>query len=330
MTNSDWTYDALYVKAQIYLERAFMVDRNSSLFPFWASLGLEMIGRATLSFIHPALISDPREGNNILHAFGFGSSKEPPKTIGAKTIFLRLQAIIPEFSPLDEKFCQSFINMRNEELHTGTPIFEDLSTNIWLTKFYKSIKIFLTFQGKTLEDLIGKQEAEIADHMISEFKDELITKVNEKIKKYRDVFKDIDTDEQTQKIESSPKIIGEVVLKEKLYGKSKKVKCPSCDNDALLIGKFISQSEPRVDVDVIKVSNNILPIELKCFVCGLKIIGNGELSVANYGGQFAIEDNIDPVEYYGIEYDPIEELKSRGYSFDDLVGDFPEFEYGND
>jgi hypothetical protein len=330
MINSDWSYDSLYTKAQVSMERAFLADRNSSLFPFWASLGLELIARATLSKIHPALISDPREGNNILHAFGYGSSKEPPKTIGAKTIFLRLQVIIPTFTKDDEKFCQSFINMRNEELHTGTPIFEDYPTNSWLTKFYKATKILLEFQGKTLEDFIGKQESEIAEHMISEFKEELIAKVFEKIKKYRDVHNDLEKAEREIKEAVSPKLLSEYVLKEKLYGKSKKVKCPSCNVDALLIGKFISQSEPKVNEDVITVSNNMLPIELKCFACGIKLTSNGELSVANYGGQFAIESNVDPVEYYGIEYDPIEELKSRGYGYSDLIDDFPEFEYGND
>ena len=125
MNNSDWSYDALFCKSQVYVERAFSADRNSSLFPFWASLALELIGRATLSKIHPALISDPRDGHNLLYAFGYATKKEHPKTIGAKTIFLRLNIILPEFTDEDEKFCQSFINMRNEELHTGTPIFEE-------------------------------------------------------------------------------------------------------------------------------------------------------------------------------------------------------------
>lgn len=330
MINSDWSYDSLYAKAQLYMERAFLADRNSSLFPFWASLGLELIGRATLSKIHPALISDPRDGHNILHAFGYGNSKELPKTIGAKTIFLRLQIIIPDFTSIDEKFCQSFINMRNEELHTGTPIFEDYPTNSWLTKYYKAINILLQFHGKKLEDFIGKREAAIAEEMISDFKEELITKVNENIKKHRDIFNVLEKNEQKLKIESSSKLISEFVLSEKLYGNCKKVMCPSCKNVALLIGKLISQSEPKVNIDVITVSNNILPIELKCFCCGIKIIGNGELIVADLGGQFAIDTDVDPIDYYGIEYDPIEELKSRGYSFGDLIGNFPDFDYGND
>jgi len=192
MTSSDWSYDALFNKAQLYVERALQSDRNGSLFPFWSSLALELIGRATLSKIHPALIADPREGHNILHAFGFSPKKGVPKTIGAKTIFLRLQIIIPEFTVEDEKFCQSFINMRNEELHTGTPIFEDFSTNIWLTKFYKAIKVLLEFQEKSLADLFGADEAEVAEQMIEENKAELVSKVKQKISKYKDVFEELD------------------------------------------------------------------------------------------------------------------------------------------
>ncbi len=189
MNSSDWGYDALYTKANIFMERAMLVDRDSSLFPFWASLSLELIGRATLAKIHPALIADPREGSNIMHAFGYGSTDELPKTIGAKTIFLRIKVIVPEFTPQNEKFCLSFINMRNEELHTGTPIFDDYPTNTWLTKFYTTIKILLNFQGKQLSDFLGNNEAKVADQMISEYKEELVSKVNVEIKKFRDEFK---------------------------------------------------------------------------------------------------------------------------------------------
>lgn len=331
MINSDWSHDALYLKAKLYMERALMADRNSALFPFWASLGLELIGRAALSKIHPALIADPREGVNILHAFGFGSSKEPPKTIGAKTVFLRLQIIIPNFTPQEEKFCQSFINMRNEELHTGTPIFEDYSTNLWLTNFYKAVKVLLEYQGKGLSDFLGEKEAVIAEKMILEYKEELMSKVREKIKKFKDVFAELDPSEKQSKIDALRDKILDFVFSEKLFGKYKKVDCPSCNNESVLIGLPISQSEPKVDEDVVVIKNNLLPTDLKCFCCGLKLSGNGELIMANFGGQFALEEKIDPVDYYGIEYDPVEELKSRGYTMEDLERDFGSYyDYGND
>ncbi len=330
MMTSDWSYEALYSKANIYMERALEADRNSALFPFWASLALELIGRATLAKIHPALIADPREGNYILHAFGYGSSKELPKTIGAKTIFLRLQIIIPEFTFLDEKFCLSFINMRNEELHTGTPIFEGYSTNAWLTKFYSAVKILLEFQHKNLADLLGKSEATIAEHMITEYKEEFVGKVNENIKKFRDTFNSMESSIQVDRKEGRDKLALNFIRSEKLFERTKSVSCPACSNIALLIGRFISQSEPKIFSDRVVVNINLLPIELKCFCCDLNISGNGELTVADLGGQFAYEESFDPEDYYQIETDPIKLLKDRGYTIEDLENELGYGDYGND
>lgn len=329
MTNSDWSYDSLFNKARLYIERALQADRNSSLFPFWCSLGLEFIGRATLAKIHPALIADPREGNNILHAFGYSLKKGVPKTIGAKTIFLRLQIIIPGFTFDDEKFCQSFMNMRNEELHTGTPVFEDFSTNVWLTKFYKSVKVLLEFQEKLLEDLFGKEEADIAEQMIAEDNEELVSKIKAKISKYKDVFEELEKEEKEERITKAKTKIREFITSEKLDNKYKRVECPSCKNEALIIGKYISQSEPKVVDDAIEVHHNILPIGLRCFCCGLKFQSNGELSVASLGGQFGVEDYVEPMEYYEIEIDSYGELTIDDYDLSDFDFD-PDFDYGND
>ena len=294
-------------------------------------MSLELIGRATLAKIHPALIADPREGSNIMHAFGYGSTKELPKTIGAKTIFLRLQVIVPEFTPQDEKFCLSFINMRNEELHTGTPIFNDYPTNTWLTKFYSAIKVLLNFQGKQLIDFLGKNEAKVADQMISEYKEELINKVNEEIKKFRDAFKIYDEELKRSKSEAASKLMQEFKIKEKIYGRSKDAVCPACSQKAMLIGTFISQSEPRIYMDRrIDVNSNFLPVELRCFCCDLIIHGNGELTVAELGGQFVLTESSSPEEYYEIETDPITALKNQGFTLRDLEREFGFDDYGND
>lgn len=331
MNSSDWSYDSLYNKAQLYVQRALDSERNSALFPFWASLSLELLGRATLSKIHPVLISDPRDGSNILHAFGFTPKKNPPKTVGAKTVFLRIQIMLDEFTEQNEKFCQSFINMRNEELHTGTPIFDTLSTNVWLTDFYKSTKVLLAFQELELKDFLGQEEADIAIEMIDAFNEKLKTEVLGRISKFSDVFKALETSEIEERTVGLKKKNQSYIFKEKLFNKYRFIECPSCKNEAILIGKFISQSEPKVKEDSIQVNHNILPIGLKCFCCSLKLNNSGEMAQTNFGGQFSIEESIEPLEYYDIEIDPIEELKSEGYTLDDLADHFePDFDYGND
>ena len=62
----DWSSDALWNKAKIYIERAFTGDRDNELFPFFAAIGLEFLARAALARVHPSLLADPQDGNNIL------------------------------------------------------------------------------------------------------------------------------------------------------------------------------------------------------------------------------------------------------------------------
>ncbi len=125
-------------------------------------------------------------------------------------------------------------------------------------------------------------------------------------------------------------LIQEFKIKEKIYVRSKNAVCPACSQKAILIGTFISKSEPRIFMDRIDVSNNYLPVELRCFCCGLIINGNGELTVAELGGQFVIVESSTPEEYYEIETDPIEVLKNQGYTLRDLEREFGFDDYGND
>ena len=263
MTNSDWSYDSLFQKSKIYIDRALGVDRESSLFPFWCSLTLELLGRATLSKVHPVLIADPREGANIMHACGFPPSKGHPKTIGAKTIFLRINKIIPEFTNKEERFCYSFIEKRNEELHTGTPVFENFNTGEWLAHFYSVIKILLEHQDKTLVDFIGEQEAETATQMIEAYNVELVSTVKERIKTYKKVFDDLEDEARKEAIEKSEQKKLEFIIKSGKADNSKNLECPCCGNQGILCGSYISTSAPVADEDGITEHQNVLSINSK-------------------------------------------------------------------
>src|SRR5438270_7047263 len=130
-----WDYDGLWQKAKVYAGRAFSSDRSGAMFPFWATLCLEFLARATLSRINPCLLADPTEGDNILYACGFSSSKAPI-SIKAKTVFLRCQRVVSNFTAEEFSFCMSLIQRRNEELHTASPAFEDFPTGLWLARFF--------------------------------------------------------------------------------------------------------------------------------------------------------------------------------------------------
>src|ERR1700730_12973575 len=100
----EWSSDTLWNKGKLYLARAFEQDPKSDLFPFYASLGLEFLARATLASVHPALLADPQDGTNILSSFGFPATATP-KSIQAKTVFSRLKFVIQDFSDDDLSLC---------------------------------------------------------------------------------------------------------------------------------------------------------------------------------------------------------------------------------
>jgi len=74
---SDWTYDGLWAKTRAYSQRASHEDTDGPLFPLWSTLSLEFLARSSLAYIHPALLADPREGENVLHAFGYEIESTP-------------------------------------------------------------------------------------------------------------------------------------------------------------------------------------------------------------------------------------------------------------
>jgi hypothetical protein len=132
-----WDSDQYWKKAVRYAEMASEPERGSWERPFWLSLALEFLARASLTKIHPALNADPEgEGNNLLYAFGY-ELKGQPKSLPIRAVFLRLQKILPEtFTKPRREFCDYFSNLRNQELHTSELPFESLREANWLARCY--------------------------------------------------------------------------------------------------------------------------------------------------------------------------------------------------
>src|SRR5258708_39891622 len=93
----DWSSESLYNKSKLFAERAHNEPLDSALFGFWMSLVVEMLGRAALAYVHPALLADPREPDHIQYAFGI-IPKGVPKSIHAKTVFARCSVFIEDFT----------------------------------------------------------------------------------------------------------------------------------------------------------------------------------------------------------------------------------------
>jgi hypothetical protein len=62
--------DALYAKSKVYIKRGFRAQQAGEVeeYQLWASLALELLAKAALSAIHPALVADPTHPESLLAA----------------------------------------------------------------------------------------------------------------------------------------------------------------------------------------------------------------------------------------------------------------------
>ncbi len=304
---SIWTYDKLWSKGKVYIQKAFAEDRDGDMFPFWSAIALEFIARATLAKVHPVLLADPRVGEHLLYVFGY--QKNPhyvPISIPTNSVLERCEVIVPSFTNSEKEFCKEITTRRNEELHSGGLGFDAFPTKKWLSKYYRTLKILLDFQGKTLTDFLGEDEAVAAEEMIKERDATLEKFIKGKISAYRKEFESLPPEVQREKIINSESVKWTVRSPYK-----KDEKCPACGNNGVIAGKLISTSEGVAgDVEIIQ-NLNVLPTEFKCFCCTLELTNHLELDVVEMGGQYKIEEGFDPKDYYDIVIEP-------------------DFDYGND
>jgi hypothetical protein len=297
-----WTADSLWQKTKLYMARAMDEDREGSLFPFWAALGLEFLGRCTLATVHPALLADPQDdGKSLVYAFGHGTTKAP-RSIPTKTVFKRCQKIVPKFTEDEFAVCMSMAYRRNEELHSGSPAFDELPTHIWMGDFFRICKTLLAFQGKTLADLFGEAEAEAADKMIKGDKKNLKKAVLKSIADATSSFASLNT---AEKKENRIRGRSESLLRKGTTGKP--IVCPACRASGLLTGEPIRATEPKLYDEHLVVETAFLATTFQCFSCALLIEGHDKLSAADLGGQYSLVESYDPKEYYGVAPDYYED-----------------------
>jgi excinuclease UvrABC ATPase subunit len=252
-------------------------------------------------------LADPREGEHILYVFGF--QKKPvytPISIPTNSVLERCEVVVPNFTNNEKAFCREITTKRNEELHSGGLGFDGYSTKKWLSKYFKTIKILLDFQEKTLTDFLGSDEARAAQEMIEERDVSLEKTVRDRISVHSKYFTGLTPEVQREKVINSES------AKWTIKGSYKKdERCPSCGNSGVLTGKLISLSGAKAGETEIIQNLNVLPTEFKCFCCNLILENHLELDVVEMGGQYKVEEVFDPEEYFDLDYEP-------------------DFDYGND
>lgn len=288
----NWSADALYAKAKLFMTRAFFdVGREDAQFPFWCSLGLELLGRAVVAHTHPVLLADPSEPENLFYAFGYEVTA--PKSVSTKAVFARCRRLVPDFTETEREACMALMYLRNEDLHTGGLPFEALSTAVWLPAFFRSCRILLQTLGRDLTDLIGDEEALAAERLLVQADKTIQAEVQKRIGQAKKAFAAFPLGEQEQRRNA----LARRILRNP--GAFKVVTCPACAAEAEVSGEEIRRTEPRLEDEMVVVEHIILATKFECLSCGLALAGHEELNAAGIGGQFSVVDSSDPLDFYG-------------------------------
>jgi predicted RNA-binding Zn-ribbon protein involved in translation (DUF1610 family) len=290
-----WDCDPLWAKAKLYFGRAFEARRDDPVFGLWCSLGLELLGRAALASVSPTLLAHPQpDMANLLHAL---KQKEisKPRSVNTAQVFLLCKVVFKEFTDQDLNICNALINQRNEELHSGSEAFDDYGTSNWLVGFYHASQSLCSAMKRTLVDLFGKAEAEFAEQLLAENRDELIKRVKGLIGDRKKYFEALPSEERTRLGSAAEQSANELSAK-----RHHKVACPACGCAATVQGIPFGKEHVSTEEDEIVVRQAVSPTEFSCPACGLRYSTYAELEMAALGEPYTRTTRSSPEEYYGL------------------------------
>ena len=157
---------ALEAKARRHIERALEQPRGSSEFAFWCHLAVEPLVRSAIASVNPLLLADAKGGNSASNqAAALGIEVPGPVSSAALNHVLNLRPLVlPAFFGDEERAAARRLAVRrNDELHTGEAVFEELALSDWYTDFVRVIRALAGALDREVSDLLGDDEASFAD-----------------------------------------------------------------------------------------------------------------------------------------------------------------------
>lgn len=290
--------EALFVKAERYVQQMDELDSDDWQYALWSSLALELLARAALANVSPALLTESdKNWSNLYHALGFTPIEEKfsPKSIAISEVLKRLSSILIDFTKEHESFGVQHTGRRNAELHSGEPAFDGIAGSKWQPRFYQTCEVLLASMGMTLKDFVGKDEAKVAKMMIVAAADDSAKAVNGEVAAHKRVW--------LSKSESNRDLLNKQAVIWATRQTGHRVACPACEAQGLLNGEPVSAPNRRLNDDEITETQEYLPAQFECIACGLKISGLSKLSVVNLGERYKQKQTYGAAEYYAPEDD---------------------------
>ncbi|HGJ8013972.1 hypothetical protein [Pseudomonas aeruginosa] len=297
-TPSIWDPEALYLKAQRYVQHMSELDSDEWEYALWSGFSLEFLARAALANVSPALLAETdKNWASLYHALGFNPTEErfSPKSIAISEVFKRLMAILPNFTKEHEAFGILHTGRRNSELHTGEPAFDGIKGSVWQPRFYQTCEILLSSIGMTLDNFFGKDEANVAMQLISAAADDSAKAVKGEVDAHKKVWEAKSEKERTT-------LLAQASLRATRQA-GHRVDCPACASPALIFGEPVSAPVQSLRDGEITEKQEYLPNLFECIACSLKISGLSRLTVVGLGDRYKKTQIYDAAEYYAPQDD---------------------------
>lgn len=315
-TQHPWSSEALFSKALLYVSEMQRCPASDWQFGPWSSLSLELLARAALAQISPALLADDKNWRNVYYALGHATTamEFTPHSVKTGEVLKILKELLTDFTQELFAFCSLHCARRNTELHSGEEVFAGLGTSAWLPKYYASCKVLLGSMDKGLGDLFDDPEK--AEEMITSLRDTAAKAVAGDIAAHKRVWEQKSSDEREASLKQA------VAWATRRMGH--RAKCPACGSPALIRGSGQGTVTTEVGEDMVLQKQTMVPSSFECVACGLKISGLSKLSAAGLGDAYTATSTWSAAEFFGLHTD--EELEeARGLAEPEWEEDFNEY-----
>lgn len=245
MTPVPYDHEALWTKAKLFINRA--TDPGDTSFDeraLWAALALELLGKAALARVSPALIAVPNEeGVNLLIASGLVQGTARFVSIPAKTLVLRCSRA---FKPFNEKHAMAIVNARNEYLHGARPGFTDLPEEAWWPRYWAQAVILVNAMDREIEDFVGRKHTATVEASLAKNAKNIEHRVEMRISRAKQRLALHESGTLPAKLAeewSRPADLSAGFVYSTTHT------CPACEGQGLLEGDEVIDAEPHYEQD---------------------------------------------------------------------------------
>jgi hypothetical protein len=296
--------ETLYEKSRVYIRRGFRAQSagDNEEYQLWASLSLELLGKAALSRVHPALVADPNHYQSLFAACGKEITPDI-RTITAKTLFVRLGHLDKGFDLRHQQVCEQMTLRRNAELHSGESPFSGMPAEGWERGFWGAIVLILGIQDETLDSWLGAEEAKVPAEIIKQAEHALQWAVKNRIRHCTEDFESKHRDQtQRAKLLSDSEFLH---WNDWSWDERERTTCPACKAQGFLGGNLwdeeVIASEPgwggvdengeyygEAPSDTVRKTYTVEIFE--CLVCKLTLFGANEVAAGGLNQEFSSEE----------------------------------------